>query len=140
MVLFFSEQLHYFAVLYLKNIQNMFPWITIHLRITHSLMIDKNPIFFSTKQKPSIFLVLILVCNSLQSLWNHRDISCEESAMPESCTLWENYGSWCWHESEMKSNRIFTAQPDLNIKCLNNISCFSSDASLNKEECGLKWV
>lgn len=90
MVLFFSEQLHYFTLLYKKKkIQKMFPSINISLRkACCSLLIEKNFHFFSSKQKPSIFLLLVLVYHGLQGLWNHRDISCEESAMPESCTLY----------------------------------------------------
>lgn len=74
---------------FIKKYLYFFPSINISLRITQcSLLIDKKFKFFSSKQRPSIFLLLILEYHGLQSLWNHRDISGEEGAMPGSSTLY----------------------------------------------------
>lgn len=107
----------------------MLPSINIHLRLTHcSLPIDKKFNFFSIKQNPSIFLLLILVYNDLQSLWNHRDISCEESAMPESCTLYS--GKTMDHGVGMNLKVKAAVASLLNLtwtsSASNSITCFSS--------------
>lgn len=101
----------------------------------------KKSIFSSSKQKPSIFLLLILAYNDLQSLWNHRDISCEDSAIPESCTLYS--GKTVDHDVGMnlKAKVAVSSLLDLTwASCLNSITCFSSADSVNEEEWSLKWV